>query len=122
MTICSPSIPTKCIPLCISSINIGAIEDTDTAVFVYIKDITTGRIELIRVTSDSEGMVVITTTDYTFSDIHSYELWITLASASINDKVNITIDDTTDTTFGLCFEDIASLSGYYPGDIELEVA
>lgn len=112
MSICTPNLSTKCIPICTAYLIIGTIPNLDTPVNVYIKDITTGRIETLQELSDDVGQVEIDISDYTFSDNHSYELWITTASGGINDKLYITIGESSSLTVALCFED-APGAGWY---------
>ena len=123
MTICIPSLKTKCIPLCLTDLIIGAIGIKNKAVHVYIKDLTTGRTEMFPSLSEADGYVVIDISAATFSDNHTYELWITLATANINDKQNITVDASTDTTLSLCFEDVEFAGAmYHYSNQSLEVA
>lgn len=96
MSICISSLKTKPIPVCISILTVGEINDSAQNVFVFIKDITTGRIETNESTSDLNGIVSIDASDYPFLDSHSYELWITKQSKPYY-NLDITIDGATDT-------------------------
>ena len=90
--ICSPALATKKIPTCTELLNIGYITDTSAALAVTIKDITTGRIEIIQGMSDNTGLVVIDLSDHKFSANHSYELFIFLAGGNYEDRQDIIVD------------------------------
>lgn len=122
MTICAPALRTKCVPICTADLIIGTIENTDTELYVYIKDLTTGRTEILNAESDSDGLVILDISAYTFSDNHSYEMWITLSYANVYDKIDVTIGDEVTDTLAPCFVDIESPSGAYVfGSQTLEV-
>lgn len=90
MTICNPSLPTKAIPTCVEFIEVGDVTP-NTAVAVYMKDITTGLLLTFQEMSNASGRVVIDISQYDFTDKHAYDLWITPASQPIEDYMDITV-------------------------------
>lgn len=71
---------------------VGNIPDADTDVYVYIKNITTGRINRFEATSDGYGDITITV-NVKFNQHHLYEVTITEATATnIGDTYLITLD------------------------------
>lgn len=97
MTICNPSLATKAIPTCVEYIEIGDITP-NTAVAVYMKDVTTGLLLRFQETSNNSGRVVIGISEYDFSDKHAYGLWITPADQPIEDYMDITVSGATAAT------------------------
>lgn len=97
MTICNPSLPTKAIPSCVGFIEVGDVTP-NTAVAVYLKDISTGLLMRFQETSNSSGRVVVDISNYDFTDKHAYDLWITPATEPIEDYMDITVSGATDTT------------------------
>ena len=93
MSVCSDCLKPKTIARCITDLIIGTISSINTAVKVYIADKTTDdRVIEYSVTSSAAGLVTIPITPQRFSEDHSYEIHITLATAAnINMKQNITI-------------------------------
>lgn len=93
MSVCDPCLQTQLIPVCVTNLTIGDIAVTDTDVFIYIKDITTGRLNRFEETSDGSGEVILDLTgEPDFMPDHAYELHITLkAATSIEDKELITV-------------------------------
>lgn len=113
MSICEPALKTKCIPICTQELRIGLIETGDIDVNVFIKDITTGRIEMFQTTSDNSGVVLIDISEHTFSDNHTYEIWATLSDQPVESKLAITIEDESSLSVALCFLDITTTDGPY---------
>jgi hypothetical protein len=123
MTICTPALPTKKIPLCILTLIIGKISSANANVNIFIVDITTGRRFILQSTSDGAGLVSVDLTAIEFSEEHTYELWITLQSANPEDKEDITIDTETATTVALGFLSLFTEGGdCFPADGTLETA
>lgn len=101
MSVCNPCLETDTLPVCIDSLIVGTISSLTTAVFIFVKDITTGKIVRFEETSDGAGLVTITglDTEPDFMPNHSYELWITLALAtSIEAKEDITVPNAAAST------------------------
>lgn len=94
MSVCAPCQKAEDIPNCLENLEIGTISDVDTDVYIYIKDITSDNQLRFERTSSAAGLVTLTGLDSEdeFMPAHSYELWITLKSAtSIEDRETITI-------------------------------
>lgn len=107
MSICSDCIHPKPIARCITNLIIGTITPLNTAVFVYIYNLTTGRNIRYAVTSSAAGLVTVPITPQRFSEDHSYEISITnQASANIGIKENITIGGEVSNCVSLRFETI----------------
>jgi len=90
MTICNPSLPTKAIPTCVEFIEVGDVTP-NTAVAVYLKDISTGLLIVFQETSNATGRVIVDISNYDFTDKHAYDLWITPANQPIEDYMDITV-------------------------------
>lgn len=107
MSICSDCIHPKPIARCVTNLIIGTISSINTAVHVYIKDLTTGRDIRYAVTSSAAGLITIPITPQRFSEDHSYEVYVTLASAvGIEVKQNLTIGGEVSDCSSLRFETI----------------
>lgn len=107
MSICSDCIKPKPIARCITNLIVGNISSLNTAVYVYITDLTTEREIRYSVTSSAAGLVTIPVTPQRFSEDHSYEIHITKQSAvGVNVKENITIGADTADCVSLDFETI----------------
>ncbi len=92
MSVCDPCLKAKPIARCITNIIVGTITSLNTAVYVYIKDITTDREIRFAVTSSAAGLITVPITSQRFSEDHSYELRITKVTANnIDVRENITI-------------------------------
>lgn len=91
MSICVTCFKAKTLPCCLTTLFVGAIGIVNLPVMVYIKDITTGRIQNIAASSDGSGNVEIDLSEKSFFDNHAYEMWITAAGADFSDKEIITI-------------------------------
>lgn len=92
MSVCSDCTKPKTIARCITNLIIGTISSINTAVKVYVTDKTLDRIIEYSITSSAAGLVTIPITPQRFSEDHSYEIHITLATAAnVNMKQNITI-------------------------------
>jgi ribosomal 30S subunit maturation factor RimM len=100
---------TKPIPKCVDTLIIGAIEDDSTNIYIYVENLTTGRIQRIEATSGISGEVSLDLTDPDkefYSANFTYELWVTLRTGTINDKLDITILYTVADCFVLRFEEV----------------
>lgn len=109
MTVCNPCLITDTIPVCVNSLVVGTISSLTTDVFIYIKDITTDVVVRFEEQTNGAGLITITGLDTQpdFMPDHSYELWVTLESAtSIDDREDITVPNAANTTecIALCFE------------------
>lgn len=109
MSVCDPCTKTELVPKCLTNLVIGTIGSNGAAVYVYIHDLTTDKLTRFSEVSSGAGLVTLTDLDDEpdFMPSHSYELWITLQSAtSIEDRENIDIGGTNYTCLALRFEDV----------------
>ncbi len=81
---------------CISTLTIGTIANLNTAVYVYIRNNTTGRLYRYETTSSNAGLVAVLINTQQWIPEHDHEVWITLQSATnIEEKINFTISATS---------------------------
>lgn len=110
--VCTPCTKAKPIPTCITNLTIGTITALNTAVCVYIKNLTTGRLLRFSATSTGSGLVIVDISSQDWMPGHDYELWVTLASAvNIEDRENVTVSGTAYTCFELSFEYVLDTAG-----------
>lgn len=89
---CSTCTKVKTIPQCVSEITIGTIADLDTDVYVYFKNLATGRTQQYEAVSDGAGLVTLDTSEITFMDGVLYEVWIVPQIDVFADRTEITIE------------------------------
>lgn len=77
----------KDLPSVITTLTIGTAS-ANTAYKVYFET-PTGRIDQYSATSNGSGVISITNTGFRIGEI--YEVWITTASANINDRTAFTV-------------------------------
>lgn len=107
MSVCTECTKAKPIARCITNLIVGTISSINTAVHVFIKDLTTERELRYSVTSSAAGLITVPITPQRFSEDHSYEIHITKADAvGINVKENITIGGDVADCVALRFETI----------------
>lgn len=107
MSICNDCTHPKPIARCITNLIIGTISSINTAVYVYIKDLTTEREIRYSVTSSAAGLITVPITPQRFSEDHSYEIHVTKTTAdNINVKENITIGGEVSNCVSLRFETV----------------
>jgi hypothetical protein len=82
MSVCNPCTPTEPIANCITDLVVGKIAFLSTAVYVFLHDITLDRIVRFSTTSSPTGIVTIQRGSQVFMPDHSYEIWITLTTAT----------------------------------------
>lgn len=92
------------IPQCLGELTIGVIGDHSQSISIYIRDITTGLLQIFQSTSDVNGIVKVDLTEIEFSDLHTYEIWITLAGLTPDDRTTITVGDNSSTLLLVTFE------------------
>lgn len=109
---CTTCSYTKTVPTCITNLIVGTIDDLSSDVYVFIKNISTGKIDRFEATSDGAGLVTLSSipTNY-FMDEHDYEIWVTLRTVSQNDRESITIDGVSDTCWAMPLLDLYDGSG-----------
>lgn len=103
------------IPECAEAVLIGSITDFDTVVYIFVKNLSTGRIVQQESTSDDEGFVTLNTSDPDpsfYSESHFYELSITKQSDHFNVLQEITVEGSEDayTCLLLQFQKITPLT------------
>lgn len=105
---CLDCTPTKPIPACTTSLILGNISSLATAVYIYVRNLTSGKLYRQAVTSSVAGLVTLDKTlpsSYFYSPNHAYEIWVTLASATnIDDKQTLTIGSSTATCLNPVFD------------------
>lgn len=103
---CSNCQEIKSIATCVNQIIIGTISSKSVDVYVYYKNIATGRITRMAGQSDSNGLVTVDVSAESFVSNQTYEFWITLTDSGIECKEDVSIVDcagtTSDTTY-TCF-------------------
>lgn len=80
----------KDVLMCGTTLNIGTISSLSTAVWVYLKNHATGRIDRYSVTTTGAGLVALTISSVKVIPDHPYEVWVTLQTAT-NVEANETI-------------------------------
>ena len=111
MSICTPCLNTKPVPACSTLLTIGTIADIDTAVAVYVWDITTGQIIVFDTTTSGTGEVSIDLSEVAMFVDHAYEITVTLANASLHDNELIAIDGEQKEIVCVRFVDVKATDG-----------
>lgn len=105
---CNECSKTDAIPTCAATLVIGTVALLNTAMYVYVKDVTTGRLHMQPSTSSGAGVVSLDMTlpDQTFwIPDHHYELWMTTAtSTGMDNRTDFVISSTTVDCINLVFE------------------
>lgn len=97
---------------CVTTIEAAYIEAENTDIYVYLKNITTGRVERYTATSDGDGYFSFAPAG--LNDKHLYEVTVTLASAtSAQDTLLMTIDSVE-----TCCIQFRAFTPYYAGDVD----
>ena len=118
MSVCSD--PTRVCPInwCATSTLVGTISSAETAIYVFIKNLSTGRLQRQETTTTATGRFGLDLSDpdaQFYNSDSDFELWVTLESANNqNDaRETITLMDTTtsNTCFILTFEGIKDANG-----------
>lgn len=97
---CAPCLRAKQINACAENLILGS-GTADTAYDVYIKH-SSGHTDVFEVTSDNAGLITINTSDYTFPEGSSFEIWAVLHGASITEREELTFVQNDATIPGLC--------------------
>lgn len=82
---------------CAETIVIGTIAESDAGLFVFFKNLATGRITRISTTSNGDGLVSVDVSDMVLIPNQSYEIWVTLNSDGMDCRQAITPVDCTGT-------------------------
>lgn len=107
MSVCSDCIKPKPVARCITNLILGTISSVNTAVYVFIKNLTTEREIRYSVTSSAAGLITIPITPQRFSEDHSYEAYVSKVSApNINERETLTVDGEVGDCVALDFETI----------------
>ena len=123
---CPTCVETKPVPKCVTSLVVGAIDAELTDVYVYIKNLTTGRIQRVDVTSDINGQVSFLLADPDvefYSENFVYELWVTLRTTDPNTRLDVTIGYATNDCFTVRFTeyfDDLDLAIFSEVDLEID--
>lgn len=109
---CSNCDKTKPILSCVTSLTIGTCAYNSTALYVYVRNNTTGRLYRLTTTSSGAGLIVVTTiADIQMIPDHNYEVWVTLASATnIDERIDITIDAAVKTCLDVAIQTVFNSS------------
>lgn len=99
---------TKPIPSCTTSLILGTVTSLSTAVYIYVRNLTSGKLYRQAVTSSVAGLVTLDKTEpssYFYTPNHAYEIWVTLVSATdIDSRLILTIGTSTATCLNPVFE------------------
>lgn len=119
---------TKPIPICNANLIIGNIGLNNTAVYIYVQDLSTGATHRQSATSSGAGLVTLSMALPVgfYSPDHTYELWITLQSATnILDRKDITIGVEVNNCLNPIFQNIVDANNinisYTTQTIALEI-
>lgn len=120
---CSTCTKTKKLTQCVNEISIGTIAELDTEIYIYFKNVATDRVERHEALSDGAGLVVLDSSLVTFMSGMLYEVWIGLRTASVEDKLPVTIDSVEYDCFQVEFERVwtgAEMEAAISETIEIE--
>lgn len=107
MSVCTDCIKSKPVARCLTNLIVGTISSLNTAVYVYIIDLTTEREIRYSVTSSAAGLITVPITPQRFSEDHSYEIRVTLiTAANVDMRQNITVSGEIADCVALRFETI----------------
>lgn len=112
MSICEPCTTANEVPVCTENLTLGTIPLTDTAVYIYFRDVKNGRFERTTATTDGAGTVIADLTQISAMSRHIYEVWVTAATGGVDDKETITIGAVTTDCFNIEFERITGEVNY----------
>lgn len=87
---CNSCNQARTLNFCSDSISIGTFLP-DTNYYVYVQNTANSNIIRFEATSDADGLLIITTTDFEFSTQSDYKLWVTLETAT-NQHDNVLFD------------------------------
>lgn len=100
---------------CVTTIEAAYIEAANTDIYVYLKNVTTGRVERYTATSDADGYFSFDPEG--LNDKHLYEVTVTLASTTNpQDTLLLTIDGNE-----TCCIQFTARGQYYAGDVDSEL-
>lgn len=113
--ICQKTSP---IPTCTSTLILGTIANLNTAVYIYIKDLSTDRLQREGVSSNGSGQVslLMSNAPRFYQKGHIYEVFVTLQSSSdITNTIDLTISGTAYDCLQLTFWEVSNeVDGWYP--------
>lgn len=97
---------------CGTVIELGVISQINTDVLIYVREVSTGRIDQYQTTSEADGTVAYSFSAKTFNEDSFYEFWMTLDElyTSPEDKLSFTIDGEI-TTNECFFVEFISING-----------
>lgn len=115
---CTTCTRAKSVPVCTQTLTLGTIASLNAAVWIYVKDITTDRIERFAGQSNGAGLVTLDMdlVPTYYQEDHTYEISVALQSAvSIHDTKDITISGTAYDCLQVRFEEVSNdADGWYP--------
>jgi len=107
MALCLTCQKTKILPRCSTLLTIGRINHISQAIFIFIKNVTTGYPIRQSRTSSTTGVVTIDMADPDknfFSQNHTYEVWVTFQDSTVEERLDIELGGSTSECFVLNFE------------------
>lgn len=100
---------------CTTTINVGYVADANTDLYVYLKNVTTGRVERYTATSDADGYFSFDPSG--LNDKHLYEVTVTFANATNPQDTELITIDGNET----CCVQFRAYAQYYAGDIDADL-
>lgn len=120
---CTTCQTTKKIPTCTTDLVLGTTVHLDTNIYIFVRNLTTGYLHRETAVTDGAGEVILDLSqpDSSFYNPYSiYEVWVTLATSTINEKVTVTIGATGYTCFTLEFDKVYGDGNYTEHILEIE--
>lgn len=100
---------TKQIPNCTDDLVLGIIDYVSTNVYIFIENVTTGRVERQEATSSPVGVVTLDLTDpnaHFYSNSYAFEVHVSLRDTTPTEKLPIQLGGSTFDCFQLTFDKI----------------
>lgn len=105
MATCKNCTNTELIPICTALLNVGRITNLNTAVYVFIHNLTTDVVHRQSRTSTGSGDVVADlskpSNDF-YMEGHTYQIWVTLQNFDMSARLSIA-NAVEDTCFNMHF-------------------
>lgn len=100
------------VPRCTTTLTIGTVASLATAVYVYIKNLGSGRTVRYDMTTDGAGTVTLDMSEAgLFYDVHnSFEIWVATAAAP-QTRLTVTVGALSDTCL------LGTFTDHYDGNI-----
>lgn len=98
------------VPTCTTTLRIGTITTFATAMFIFVQNLTTGKIyRQASTVSGAAGEIDLTMANPTqnfYNKDSSYEVWVTLATNDSDVREDITVGTATEDCYNVNFTDI----------------